>query len=101
MMVRPDEISANSAPSTRPLKHCETKVGQLITPSSAIFRDAFCRSRRLHVRFYAGHIRRLAIGKIAGPQGSQAKLRRLCPAMTETRLVRGVVRTRRHTERQV
>src|SRR5262245_26350363 len=29
-MVRPDEISASRAPSTRPLKHCDTKLAQLI-----------------------------------------------------------------------
>src|SRR5262245_2426618 len=33
MMVRPEEISASSAPSTRPLKHCEMKLGQLIIQS--------------------------------------------------------------------
>src|ERR1700744_584954 len=33
MMVRPEEISARSAPSTRPLKHCDTKLAQLITLS--------------------------------------------------------------------
>src|SRR5574340_455855 len=31
MIVRPDEISASSAPSTSPLKHCEMKLAQLIT----------------------------------------------------------------------
>src|SRR6476646_11694304 len=30
MMVRPEEISANNAPSANPLKTCETKLGQLI-----------------------------------------------------------------------
>src|SRR5262249_38030705 len=30
MMVRPDETSASKAPSTRPLKHCEMKLAQLI-----------------------------------------------------------------------
>src|SRR3954463_5830701 len=34
MIVRPEEISASSAPSTSPLKHCEMKVAQLITISS-------------------------------------------------------------------
>ena len=29
-MVRPDEISASKAPSTRPLKHCDMKLAQLI-----------------------------------------------------------------------
>jgi hypothetical protein len=30
MMVKPDETSASKAPSTRPLKHWEMKVAQLI-----------------------------------------------------------------------
>ena len=30
MIVSPDEISASKAPSTRPLKHCDTKFGPLI-----------------------------------------------------------------------
>src|SRR5262249_38630909 len=30
MMVRPDEISASKAPSTRPLKHCDMKLAQFI-----------------------------------------------------------------------
>src|SRR5262249_4115016 len=34
MMVSPDAISASSAPSTRPLKHCEMKLAQLITGRS-------------------------------------------------------------------
>src|SRR5665213_16566 len=36
MIVRPDEISANSAPRTSPLKHCEIKLAQLITRPPAI-----------------------------------------------------------------
>src|SRR6185312_8461550 len=40
MIVRPDEISASSAPSTSPLKHCDTKLAQLITLSPAM--DADC-----------------------------------------------------------
>src|SRR5690606_2059385 len=32
MIVRPDAISASSAPSTSPLKHCEIKFAQLTTP---------------------------------------------------------------------
>ena len=39
MIVRPDEISASSAPSTSPLKHCEMKLAQLITLSPAICYD--------------------------------------------------------------
>src|SRR5690242_11709913 len=35
MIVRPDAMSASSAPSTRPLKHCEMKLAQLTTPPSA------------------------------------------------------------------
>src|ERR1700733_11694138 len=31
MIVRPDEISARSAPSTSPLKHCDMKASQLTT----------------------------------------------------------------------
>src|SRR5262245_37204086 len=31
MIVSPEAISASSAPSTSPLKHCETKLAQLIT----------------------------------------------------------------------
>src|SRR5690349_21629928 len=34
MIVKPDEISARSAPSTSPLKHWETKLDQLITAAS-------------------------------------------------------------------
>src|SRR5262245_61890062 len=30
MMVRPDAISASNAPSSRPLKHCDMKLAQLI-----------------------------------------------------------------------
>src|ERR1043165_4336714 len=30
MMVSPDEIRASRAPSTRPLKHCDMKLAQLI-----------------------------------------------------------------------
>src|SRR6516225_7713444 len=41
MIVRPDEISASRAPSTSPLKHCDTKLTQLITLSSAVRRDEF------------------------------------------------------------
>src|SRR6185312_1245293 len=31
MIVRPEEISARSAPSTSPLKHCDMKFAQLTT----------------------------------------------------------------------
>src|SRR5215475_5561474 len=30
MMVRPDETNASKAPSTKPLKHCDMKLAQLI-----------------------------------------------------------------------
>src|ERR1051325_9413678 len=32
MMVRPDAMSASSAPSARPLNSCEPKLAQVITP---------------------------------------------------------------------
>src|SRR5580704_16818503 len=35
MIVSPEEISASSAPRTSPLKHCDTKLAQLITAPSA------------------------------------------------------------------
>ncbi len=35
MIVRPDEISANNAPSTSPLNSCETKFAQLTTNNPA------------------------------------------------------------------
>src|SRR5690348_14282892 len=50
MIVRPDEISASRAPSTRPLKHCEMKLGQLTTLLSAL--GLLC-----HARPCAGHPR--------------------------------------------
>src|SRR5690348_5835550 len=46
MIVRPEEISASSAPSTSPLKHCEIKLPQLITPPSVIRLGLFLPVRR-------------------------------------------------------
>ena len=40
MIVRPEEISASSAPSTSPLNICETKLAQLITVNHACLRAA-------------------------------------------------------------
>src|SRR3954468_8916328 len=40
MMVSPELISASSAPSTRPLKSCETKLGQVIMKTSRCGRHA-------------------------------------------------------------
>ncbi len=39
MMVRPDEMSASSAPRTRPLKHCDAKFAQLSTLSPEICQE--------------------------------------------------------------
>src|SRR5690606_23086956 len=48
MIVRPDEISARSAPSTSPLKHCEMKLAQFITlPPRVVFGGRLSRRRRL------------------------------------------------------
>src|SRR5215472_1722062 len=41
MIVSPDEIKANKAPRTSPLKHCDMKLAQLITRPSAPSPDAF------------------------------------------------------------
>src|SRR5215472_2341035 len=40
MIVSPDEIKANKAPRTSPLKHCDMKLAQLITRPSAPSPDA-------------------------------------------------------------
>src|SRR6201995_5908938 len=45
-MVRPDEMSASSAPSTRPLKHCETKLAQLIMGQGILRRSTRILRRR-------------------------------------------------------
>src|ERR1044072_4890468 len=44
MMVRPDEISASRAPSTRPLKHCDMKLAQLIIGISIPDEPKRCRT---------------------------------------------------------
>jgi hypothetical protein len=51
MIVKPDEISASSAPSTSPLKHCDIKLAQLTTLSSAFVfaRSAAYRSAMLGI----------------------------------------------------
>src|SRR5690242_7131757 len=49
MMVSPELISASSAPSTRPLNICETRLTQLITTSLAP-RRAQCQPRRIWIR---------------------------------------------------
>src|SRR5277367_5847957 len=45
MIVRPDEISARSAPSTSPLKHCDMKASQLTTLLPAASRSIVSLSR--------------------------------------------------------
>src|SRR5690242_3884325 len=63
MIVRPDEISASSAPSTSPLKHCETKLPQLITiPFRACPLSSCLTSRPASTLFSSRHIARVTTG---------------------------------------
>src|SRR5215813_11049109 len=47
MIVRPDATSASKAPSTRPLKHCDMKLAQLIIGRAGPDKTAMPRRRRL------------------------------------------------------
>src|SRR5215471_18081520 len=77
MIVRPDEISANRAPSTTPLNICETKLLQLITLQSVARNLRAVRPLDIN----AGCPRRLALYKRPGRK-QRRRLRALDPAIT-------------------